>query len=248
MSIRPEGGWGAIPPQKNRKKPDLDLHPQGGNSAQPRDTPRRSYLTCKVCDRGTLRSVKTFRMSGPAVAIGFILLIPSICGMLFSGLLLLGALTIPALTVPTAMSSNPAQSNFDAAFRSNCAKSARQQIYSLGILPSQAKVESFCECGLSIYKETNSMTTASQTCNQRAQDGTLDQVGSNVDALYSNTPQQNITVTDSLIPTVMLSFVGSAGAVAMGIACFVGGLLGWLLVMRKRVLQCDTCGAVVNAS
>jgi hypothetical protein len=25
-------------------------------------------------------------------------------------------------------------------------------------------------------------------------------------------------------------------------------LLGWLLVMKKRVLQCDLCGAVVNAS
>jgi hypothetical protein len=28
----------------------------------------------------------------------------------------------------------------------------------------------------------------------------------------------------------------------------VSGLLGWLLVMRKSVLQCDVCGAVVNAS
>ena len=36
--------------------------------------------------------------------------------------------------------------------------------------------------------------------------------------------------------------------IAIGIACFVGGLLGWLLVMKKRVLQCPVCGAVVNAS
>ncbi len=36
--------------------------------------------------------------------------------------------------------------------------------------------------------------------------------------------------------------------VAVGIACFVGGLLGWLLVMRKRVLQCSYCSAVINAS
>jgi hypothetical protein len=29
---------------------------------------------------------------------------------------------------------------------------------------------------------------------------------------------------------------------------FVGGLLGWLLVMKKAVLQCNNCGAVVPAS
>jgi len=45
-----------------------------------------------------------------------------------------------------------------------------------------------------------------------------------------------------------LAFLFSGGfAVILGIASFVGGLLGWLLVMRKRVLQCDLCGAVVNA-
>ena len=234
-----------------RKKPDLlesasqalEQRPDLSSTRPGYASRRNSYFGCKICDRGTLRSKKVFRMSGPAIAIGFILLIPSICGMLFSGLVLLGALTVPA-----AMSSLPAQSNFDATFRSNCAKSARQSIYSSGSLPSQAKVESFCECGLSIYKETNSMTTASQICNQRAQDGTLDEVGPNVDALYSNTPQQNIPASYSLILTAALSFIGSVGAVAMGIASFVGGLLGWLLVMRKRVLQCDICGAVVNAS
>jgi hypothetical protein len=41
---------------------------------------------------------------------------------------------------------------------------------------------------------------------------------------------------------------GGGIAVGFGISCFVGGLLGWLLVMRKRVLQCTLCGAVVNAS
>jgi len=43
---------------------------------------------------------------------------------------------------------------------------------------------------------------------------------------------------------------GSAAGIviAIGIACFVSGLLGWLLVMRKRILQCPVCGAVVNAS
>jgi hypothetical protein len=35
--------------------------------------------------------------------------------------------------------------------------------------------------------------------------------------------------------------------VSSGIGCFVFGLLGWLLIMKKHVLQCGYCGAVVNA-
>jgi len=31
-------------------------------------------------------------------------------------------------------------------------------------------------------------------------------------------------------------------------ASLLFGLLGWLLVMKKSVLQCDSCGAVVPAS
>ena len=32
------------------------------------------------------------------------------------------------------------------------------------------------------------------------------------------------------------------------ICSFVGGLLGWLLTMKKKVLKCNSCGAVVDAS
>jgi hypothetical protein len=44
--------------------------------------------------------------------------------------------------------------------------------------------------------------------------------------------------------------VGIAGGIVVffGIASFVGGLVGWLLVMKKRVLECSRCGATLNAS
>jgi hypothetical protein len=41
---------------------------------------------------------------------------------------------------------------------------------------------------------------------------------------------------------------GGGFSVMIMIGSFVGGLLGWLLVMRKTVLQCFRCGAVVAAS
>ena len=37
-------------------------------------------------------------------------------------------------------------------------------------------------------------------------------------------------------------------AIFFGVLSFVGGLLGWLLVMKKQVLQCTHCGAVIAAS
>jgi hypothetical protein len=44
--------------------------------------------------------------------------------------------------------------------------------------------------------------------------------------------------------------LGDMVAIAFMVAvpAFIGGLLGWLLVMKKRVLQCSVCGATVNAS
>ena len=42
--------------------------------------------------------------------------------------------------------------------------------------------------------------------------------------------------------------IGVGFAIFCGVASFVGGLIGWLLVMKKRVLQCSVCGAIVNAS
>jgi hypothetical protein len=42
--------------------------------------------------------------------------------------------------------------------------------------------------------------------------------------------------------------IGGGFAILLGVASFVGGLLGWLLIMKKRVLQCSVCSATVSAS
>ena len=103
-------------------------------------------VRCKVCDAGTLTQQKKHRMSGPVVAIGYILLIPSVLGILFS---------------------------------------------------------------VFMFFTTASMSHAANGAGS-----------------------------------------GIAGGIAifLGLVFFVGGLLGWLLVMKKQVLECNTCGAVVNAS
>jgi hypothetical protein len=48
-------------------------------------------------------------------------------------------------------------------------------------------------------------------------------------------------------PSRESGMIGGA-PIIFGVIAFVGGLLGWLLVMKKRVLECNACRATVNAS
>lgn len=69
------------------------------------------------------------------------------------------------------------------------------------------------------------------------------------------TPGQRTTLEDAQLNySASLAGSGAVTVLAGGfslmiiVSAFVGGLLGWLLIMKKKVLQCGNCGAVVNAS
>ncbi len=47
---------------------------------------------------------------------------------------------------------------------------------------------------------------------------------------------------------VLATTIGSGFFLFLLVVSFVGGVFGWLLVMKKKVLQCSHCGAVVAAS
>ncbi len=115
MTIVPEGGWEDLSPREEKGAPQ----PVTGYSPAP------SYLRCKVCDCGTLTAKKVFRLSGPAVAIGYILLIPSVLGIAFCALMLI-AVNVGTITLE---SGRPLQSTFDARFRRNCASGFRSSYF-----------------------------------------------------------------------------------------------------------------------
>ena len=54
------------------------------------------------------------------------------------------------------------QGAFDDSFRSSCRQSAMRSGH-----VSQSVADSYCDCALLVYHETNSMTKAAQTCSQR---------------------------------------------------------------------------------
>jgi hypothetical protein len=238
MSIMPEGGWGDPPPQENVAR---SQRPEGAYTASPAEKHTNSYFACKVCDRGALIPKKVHRLSGPAVLIGYILLIPSILGMVSCGAILV--VTDASISM---VSSRPHQSTLDATFRRNCANSVRQSIQEAGFIPSQASIEQYCECALSTFKETGSEAIAGERCGQRAREGTLDPPNQDVDVFYSANSSHGVETSEG--SGSLLGIISSALLLNLVVAFFIGGLLGWLLVMKKRVLQCNLCGAVVNAS
>jgi hypothetical protein len=163
-------------------------------------------IICKTCDKGEMVRKKIYRMNGPAVVIGYILLIPSILGMCIGLLLLFAAV---------GGTNEVAQENRN---------KSEKTLASANIpYPLIRKV---------VYAEKVEEVELSQL-----------------------SPLQRETIKSVAIERDAGS-VGSklAGAAVSGvsviliISSFVGGLLGWILVMKKMVLQCNNCRAVVQAS
>lgn len=167
--------------------------------------PTRRGATCQACGSYPLYRRRVYRMSGPVVVIGYILLIPSILGILLNGLLLLSPV----------LGSGPA--------------GVANLVY----------IEQLQQAGVDqdiIDKVINNQRLTQQE-------------------KYSLTPQQNDAVRSVELSQAGTSagtccafgLVGGTALIGM-VLCFVSGLLGWLLVMKKKILQCPRCHAVLSAS
>jgi hypothetical protein len=148
-------------------------------------------------------------MSGPAVVIGFILLVPSILGVLFSAGMLLFV---------TVEGGDSALQTRNAAITEMRQHDVPERII--------GQVVDNPEMDISQFIQDDDMNMAS----------------------YSWLKDADLKLLSSNRALGLGVVLGDGFLITLGIASFVGGLIGWLLVMRKRVLQCDLCGAVVNAS
>jgi hypothetical protein len=145
--------------------------------------------------------------------------------------------------------SQTSQDAFDQSFRRNC-EEAFDQAYGQTIGPPNLRITAdYCECSLNLYKETHSELLAAQECMRRYKDATIAASSAEVQRLYI-AARESTEKQDSTSNSVsrLVSVLGSGLALSLAIAFFVSGLLGWLLVMKKRVLECSACGAVINAS
>jgi hypothetical protein len=163
-------------------------------------------VRCKTCDVGLLSLEKKYRMSTPVVAIGYILLIPSILGIIFSVFLV--------------FITGHAGSTAASAIRDSAASTLQEAGVAAPIV--QKVVSS---------RELTEVDKATLSVLQKA---TVERVQSSVAA-------------SQIGAGAGTAIVGGFG-IFFGVVSFVGGLLGWLLVMKKKVLHCTNCGAVVAAS
>lgn len=126
-------------------------------------------IICKVCDRGELVHKFKYRMSTPVVAIGYILLIPSVLGIAFS-LFLLFSLNYAGQETPepaTATEAMNIQINlkgnlFDAQGMDACRNSFVRS-YSVYYLVPDDVVDAYCRCAASQFQSTSSLDGASST-------------------------------------------------------------------------------------
>lgn len=239
MSIMVAGGCDAtLSPQES----DASLQPLNANAPQPQPGIGSPYTRCIECDRGILSRKTAHRLSLPSVIVGYFLLIPSILGLL-SCVCMLVAINAAILSSESAQ---PAQTAADTTFRRNCSQNVQRSVRAGGLEPSRVLTEEYCECALATFKATKSEPLAVKECGERAQDGTLGGLARNVDVLY--VADDGDRMKNPAAPQFLLSPLSSTLLIGMGAAFFVAGLLGGLLVIRKRVLQCSSCGAVVNPS
>jgi hypothetical protein len=145
-------------------------------------------------------------MSGPVVVIGFILLIPSVVGMLVGILTLVGVgMNIPSMN-PETRTSLEAQQVPEPVITQVAANKPIDEAQLAALTPQQQKA----------VRDAQSSVSGPWPGKAKASPG---------------------------------AFVVAGGlCLFVIVVSFVAALLGWILIMRKRVLQCTHCGAVVPAS
>jgi DNA-directed RNA polymerase subunit RPC12/RpoP len=188
---------------------EVPIRSQRKEAPKPVATPapaRGQNPLCRTCGEGALVKRAKWRMSVPVVVIGFILLIPSILGMLFGVLMLvLGGVGMSA-----------ASQSGDYEVRTNLVAHQIPDTIITNIVAGKIVAP---------------------------------------DQLAPLTVDQRAAVQDAQSSVSAQKIGLGAGTAVLGgfsifviVVSFVGGLIGWLLVMRKRVLECARCGAVVPAS
>ena len=165
-------------------------------------------VACSVCNQGSLVRKKVYRMSGIVAFIGYILLMPSLLGVLICAIGVVGAVV--------------GGSRVDEA--RNATDSMAGEMRAKGV-PD----------GI-IAKLRNGETVT---------DGEMAKL----------TVDQRREVETVQAATTFAKGAGVAGAaigvglfIFLGIVCLVSGLIGWLLVMKKWVLQCTNCKAVTASA
>lgn len=162
---------------------------------------------CRTCDVGQLERMKLHRLSGPAVIIGYLLLIPSILAILLMLAFLVFSIWGYSLNDEPILPDE-----------------TREELRAAGV-PSRM-IEAL-DRGEEIPEEE----VQALTPEQRAQ---VEPVNRFVGSFGATTG--------------MMATCGTGLSITGIVIFFISGLLGWILVMKRTVLVCNSCRATVDAA
>ena len=114
----------------------------------------------------------------------------------------------------------------------------------------EATVDTFSEIQEELHQELLDSNIPEEITNKVLQGETL----SDEDYSLLTDDQRSAISSAELSRSAGQLGAGAGSAIAGGVSIFiiicslVGGLLGWLLIMKKKVLQCTNCNAIVAAS
>jgi hypothetical protein len=235
-------------------------------------------IPCKVCDRGSLDSKRICRMNGPAVVIGYILLIPSIAGIVICAAAFVSLLFPPSLRssarqqaiaemkshgvrrhVIERVVDDPRyvpQKELTSDDGAEWVVDAQNTIINanIGSAPAPvmerageraAKIMEDAEIPSPIVLKVLSHPTLDAD-DEMQEDLSMVQIGAIQEAqgVMRSAALRSSEVNNG---NPLFRIFGQTFFIFAAIGAFVSGLLGWLLVMKKRVLQCNFCNAVVEA-
>ncbi len=180
-----------------------------------------------------MASRKLYRLSGPAVLIGYILLIPSILGILGGGACVALSVMGGVAGVASATDSQGAQGKSEQ-------EMAREALFKSGVPPNLADRVMAGE----------PLSAEEQRALPHAAALEVVQASLRLKSTDKNEylEEQKVLAAAGATGAVAGSVLGAGIGLVFVVGSLVSGLLGYLLIMKKRVLQCMSCGATVAAS
>ena len=176
-------------------------------------------IKCKICDQGELVKKKIYRLSGMVVFIGYLIIIPSVIGLLL-GLTSLGAAGAAVGGVASAVEDYE-QEGYSEDFD-------REALLEVGL--SEDLIEDFFENDYVLSEESMELLNDEQKfAIELAQAG---KIGSDIGVAAG--------------AAAGAAVAGGAALLGGGMVIFtlIGTAIGWYLIMKKWVLKCKTCGAI----
>ena len=180
-------------------------------AAPPSSATTTELPRCATCGVGRLAKLRVYRMSTPVVVIGYILLVPSILGIIASFAITV-LLIVGTASGATGSAFLATQENREMLERAGVPKTTVDTVLA-GKLLSKEQLQALTP------KQNEAISTVYQTPGGYLSAGVL-----------------------------CCGSLGVAGGISSMITSFVGGLIGWLLVMKQTVLRCQRCGVSLPAS